>query len=212
MRWRVAIAVCIVVTALGCGGGSRQAEPVVPVVPTAAPAEPPAWALPEGWRAETIPFPLGFAPSLPYRGVEELRFPAEFFTVGHEDYFAYAFVWHIAAPGPAGAGALERDLVAYFEGLARAVGGEGRADIAAFETRAVLSGDLSRGVSGTVDAFDAFKAQAPVRLHLKVWSVPCATPERVALVFVAAPGAGAAWQRAEALGRAFGCPGGGNAE
>ena len=29
---------------------------------------------PEGWRTETIPFPLEFAPELEYEGLEELRF------------------------------------------------------------------------------------------------------------------------------------------
>src|SRR5262245_33462421 len=32
------------------------------------------WPIPEGWQHETIPFPLEFAPDLPYQGVEELRF------------------------------------------------------------------------------------------------------------------------------------------
>ncbi len=181
-----------------CGGHATS--------PAAAPpSEAPAWELPEGWREETIPFPLEFAPSLPYRGVEELRFPKEFFTVGHEDYFSYAFVWLIAAPGPESLAALERDLVAYFVGLAQAVGGKDDAEIAAFETRVDLSGDLAGGVNGTVDAFDAFKADAPVRLQMKIWRVPCAMAGRVALVFVAAPQEGPAWQRAERLGKAFRC-------
>ena len=29
---------------------------------------------PEGWRTETIPFPLEFAPEIKYEGLEELRF------------------------------------------------------------------------------------------------------------------------------------------
>ncbi|MBZ0233808.1 MAG: hypothetical protein K8M05_15880, partial [Deltaproteobacteria bacterium] len=82
------------------------------------PSAPPTWVVPEGWRAETIPFPLEFAPSLPYRGVEELRFPKGFFEPEDDWYFSYAFVWYVLAPGPADAEALERDLVAYFRGLA----------------------------------------------------------------------------------------------
>src|SRR3954469_12003229 len=36
------------------------------------------WPLPEGWKAETIPFPLDFAPDLRHTGVEELRFSPGF--------------------------------------------------------------------------------------------------------------------------------------
>src|SRR5262245_24178101 len=37
------------------------------------------WPVPAGWKHETIPFPLGFAPGLPFHGVEELRFAPGFF-------------------------------------------------------------------------------------------------------------------------------------
>lgn len=171
----------------------------------------PPWDVPEGWRTETIPFPLEFAPGLPYRGVEELRFPKAFLTPEDERYFSYAFVWHIAAPGPADADVLERDLVAYFRGLAVAVGGAERADIAAHPFAAELSGELATGtVSGTVAAFDAFKTQKPVTLELRVWSVPCSSNDERAYVFLASPRppveGDRVWRDLEHLGAGFRCP------
>ena len=38
------------------------------------PAPPFTMPTPEGWRNETIPFPLEFAPNLGYEGIEEIRF------------------------------------------------------------------------------------------------------------------------------------------
>jgi hypothetical protein len=47
---------------------------------------------PEGWRTETIPFPLEFAPELDYEGLEELRFAPGMFKEGSADFWSYAFV------------------------------------------------------------------------------------------------------------------------
>ena len=175
----------------------------MPPVAVEAPAAPPAWTVPVGWKAETIPFPLEFAPGLAYRGVEELRFPPGFFKKGEERYFSYAFLWYVVAPGPADVEVLERDLVAYFEGLARAVGGAERADIAAAKFSAELSGSLASGVSGTVEAFDAFEAEAPVSLRLEAKTVTCAKAGLVAVVFVASPrmrtAGDAVWRELDAL-------------
>lgn len=175
------------------------------------PSDAPAWETPEGWRTETIPFPLEFAPAVPYRGVEELRFPKAFLVPGDDWYFSYAFVWHVAAPGPAGAAALEADLEAYFRGLAIAVGGAGRDDIQSFRFAAALDGDLARStVTGTVVAFDAFKAQAPVTLQVRVRAVPCTAAHERAYVFTASPRPFAAddavWGELERLAATFRCP------
>lgn len=44
---------------------------------------------PEGWREETIPFPLSFAPDLPHRGVELLRFAPGFLEQGQDGFWSY---------------------------------------------------------------------------------------------------------------------------
>lgn len=204
-----------VAVAVACGGGGDAAPAAPakapPVAAAVAPSAPPTWVVPEGWRTETIPFPLEFAPGLPYRGIEELRFPKGFFEAGDDWYFSYAFIWYVLAPGPADADALERDLVAYFQGLAVAVGGAGRADIAAHAFSAALEGDLAAGeVRGTVSAFDAFKTQQPVRLGVRVRAVPCSAAHERAYVFIASPrpaGDGAAvWAELERVAAAFRCP------
>src|ERR1700760_3139406 len=90
----------------------------------AAPATPVPfqWAAPEGWRKETIPFPLEFAPSLKHKGLEELRFAPGMFKPGAPDFFSYAFVWWLEGEPPPAASALESELPVYFRGLCDAVG------------------------------------------------------------------------------------------
>jgi hypothetical protein len=63
-----------------------QKAPSKPDVPFVLPT-------PEGWRTETLHFPLEFAPQLPYQGLEELRFSPGMFKPGREDFWTYAFVF-----------------------------------------------------------------------------------------------------------------------
>src|SRR3954468_9210935 len=56
-----------------------------------APARAPAfeWPKPEGgWKTETIPFPLDFAPTIPLQGVEELRFAPGMFKPEAPGYWS----------------------------------------------------------------------------------------------------------------------------
>ena len=46
-------------------------------------------------EGRTIPFPLDFAPNLPYRGTEELRFAPGFFDPSAAGSWSYAFVWFV---------------------------------------------------------------------------------------------------------------------
>ena len=59
---------------VACACGSSTPSP--PPEPTTKPPSP--WPVPTGFRGETIPFPLDFAPGLAHKGVEELRFAPGF--------------------------------------------------------------------------------------------------------------------------------------
>lgn len=110
----------------------------------------PVWPTPDGWRAETIPFPLDFAPSLPYRGVEEIRFAPGFFKPAQPLYFTYSFVW-VVDGAPAFAD-LSGDLRTYFAGLAKAVSPK-TFDAARHQAAVTREGDTVGGTVNTVDAF-----------------------------------------------------------
>ena len=100
------------VPSAGSGSGSS--------ITTAAP--PPAmWPIPAGWKHETIPFPLGFAPGIGHRGVEELRFAPGMFDPKSGGYWSYAFVWRTEDSATLAAPILQAELTVYFRGLLAAV-------------------------------------------------------------------------------------------
>jgi hypothetical protein len=185
---------------LGACGSSRPSTPPA--------ADPPfEWPLPDGWKGETIPFPLDFAPGLAYRGVEELRFPPGFFEEGSTHFWSYAFVWVIEPPLP-DATALERDLPAYFEGLARAVS-EGKHDLSGVSFAAAIDGDETSGFTGTAAAFDAFTTGRALTLHLRATAAPCpASGQRALLVLLSPRPPGeddAVWRDLDAVAAGFRC-------
>ena len=206
----------LLVPMVGCGDAGTAPSDLprgATDVPTPAiPSRAPIWYTPDGWQTETIPFPLEFAPEIAHSGVEELRLPPGFSKPGDDWFWSYAFVWHVAAPGPDGRIGLERELPLYFAGLAKAVGGVGREDIAAFHFSASLTGDLAtdRGLMGTVEAFDAFETQRPVRLNVKIHEAPCASAGHRALVFRLSPREPArddpVWRELDRLAGEFNCP------
>src|SRR5262249_653024 len=70
---RIALAAAMALAAAGCQTAAPKPDTAEREEAT-APAAKLEWPLPEGWRSETIPFPLDFARDLPLEGVEELRF------------------------------------------------------------------------------------------------------------------------------------------
>ncbi|MFI5157867.1 MAG: hypothetical protein ACHQF4_03330 [Sphingobacteriales bacterium] len=73
--------------------------------------------LPEKWKSETIPFPIDFAPTIPYQGIEEIRFTPGWGDVNSNDYWAYTFLWFIDGSPQVNAGLLNTYLTTYFNGL-----------------------------------------------------------------------------------------------
>ena len=49
----------------------------------------------EGWGIERFPMPIDFAPTIPYKGVEDLRFAKGWGESGQQDYWTYSFLWYI---------------------------------------------------------------------------------------------------------------------
>ena len=156
---------------------------------------------PEGWRTETIPFPLGFAPELAYEGLEEIRFAPGMFQEGSEDFWSYAFVWWLPIATPLDAETLSTDLESYFRGLTLAVSEANGFDPgeAIFEAaiRPVASerdesgsdGSSTDGrrFSGEVRTFDAFATRKPVELNARIEIWACQPHQRQVVFFEFSP-------------------------
>jgi hypothetical protein len=154
------------------------------------------WPLPESWRQETIPFPLEFAPDLPYEGVEELRFSPGMFKPDHEGYWSYAFVWWLDGRPALDAPELTSTLRRYFAGLCTSVAKEKGQPIdpAKFSVsvQAVAGpqrklGHVVAKLAGTVDSYDPFATGKPIVLNVEVWVWDCDRSGKRAAIVLASP-------------------------
>lgn len=71
---------------------------------------------PAQWRSQQFAFPLQFAPSIPYEGVEHVRFSPSWTHFASDDGFTYILLWDLKRP-PLEAAELERAMNVYFDGL-----------------------------------------------------------------------------------------------
>ncbi len=173
MRWLVAMLLVVACTRSGGGGGDGSGGG------GGKPAEAPrfSWPMPAGWRSETIPFPLEFAPSIPHRGIEELRFAPGVFDPQAPGYWTYAFAWVVTDDRPLDMAAIAGELTTYFRGLTSAVAGEKKdlppLDLDRIEARVGPDG------RGTVHTFDAFGDGRAIDLDVAVAVRSCGTGRAV---------------------------------
>jgi hypothetical protein len=172
--------------------------------PAGPPAEPttralPAWRVPDGFKSETIPFPLDFAPGITHQGNEELRFPPGFFDPAAPGYLSYTFAWRTDDAAAMDAPALAGELTAYFRGL-----------IAAVDDKHEITGDIAvqarpAGPRFALSAvvYDAFKTKQ--RLELTGWAARTACGGGALWRFVLAPATTGVRPQLEALAGEAAC-------
>ena len=69
------------------------------------------------WTKEVFPFPLSFAPEIPFEGFEEARFPKRWSDSTSAEHWSYVFAWDIKRQSEWTARELEDHLQSYFNGL-----------------------------------------------------------------------------------------------
>jgi hypothetical protein len=72
---------------------------------------------PDSWLKEIIPFPLSFAPSIPYVGFEDLRFAPDWSDSTNQNFWTYMFVWYVDKSAPVNKESLSKYFNAYYDGL-----------------------------------------------------------------------------------------------
>jgi hypothetical protein len=163
-----------------------------------------AWPKPEGWKKETIPFPLEFAPTLPYKGVEELRFAPKFFDPSADTYFSYSFAWLLDGAPNLNADKLGMDLAGYFKGLSRAVNVKRHDDkvhsakVSKFDT----GSPFFRGEVSTVDAFGDGRA---LTLHVEGEVASCDSRTVLLITLSPKPESDPVWATLRAQRATFAC-------
>src|ERR1043166_8007887 len=72
---------------------------------------------PANWQFERFTLPPEFAPNIPYKGVEELRFSPGMFAEDSTSYFTYAFVAELDNINSISKDDIKNYLLEYFKGL-----------------------------------------------------------------------------------------------
>lgn len=147
---------------------------------------------PTDWREEVIPFPLGFAPSIDYQGVEELRFSPGAFKAGSEDFFAYAFVWALEGEVKLSEAVLQKHLLDYYKGLYLAVSKLKEKNTASFAANvATTAGGFidaaQKSFAGKVTWQEPFATEKPQVLNLLIDVWFCAEAGKTLAFFLISP-------------------------
>jgi hypothetical protein len=74
---------------------------------------------PQGWNKETIKLPPPFAPTMTWKGTEELRFPPMWFKEDSDKFFSYGMFFWLPDDQKVDAKTMEKELLAYYRGLAK---------------------------------------------------------------------------------------------
>lgn len=159
---------------------------------TLAPAQeklPFPWPAPEGFKSETLPFPLSFAPAIPYRGVEEIRFAPGFGKPDQPDWFTYSFIWFVRSDEKI---YWVRDLHRYFYGLMQAVGKQNPPPYpTSVELHRVWDKegfDHGPAARATVKTWDAFYTKGPLELAIDIYRLQSPDPVMALYYFEVSPG------------------------
>ncbi len=148
--------------------------------------------VPESWRVESLPFPIEFAPQIPYTGQEHVRFLPGWGDTKSEELWLYCFLWLILPDSKITKESLERDLTAYYSGLVGRNIIRRKIDstlvvptIAAFEEVGKAKGD-SKTYAGNVNMLE-YMSLRPVTLHIEVHQMPCQKEGKLAVFFAVSP-------------------------
>jgi len=147
-----------------CAGFARGAESVDDIHLDA----------PEGWRGERIELPPGFARDMKLKGVEEIRFSKGMFQPESEDFFSYVIVFRLDGQPKLAPETLERELLRYYRGLAKAVGrGKIKTDDFSIEVNPDESSRTknARQYVATLKWIEPFATKEPqtLRIEMRVW-------------------------------------------
>jgi hypothetical protein len=147
---------------------------------------------PEGWSVERFGIPIDFAPTIPYSGVEDIRFAPGWADPASDEYWTYAFLWYLDGKPEINSESIEKNLNAYYTGLIgrnidkRNIPQEKISDVKVSMKQINTSeGDLQT-YSGTIDMLD-YMGQKPMTLNCIVHIKSCADEKHTFVFYEISP-------------------------
>jgi hypothetical protein len=176
-------------------------------------AAPYEYVAPEKWTRELIMFPMDFAPSISYKGFEDLRFAPGWGNTASNEKFAYSLLWWLDGNFNFSEKKLKEDLEAYYSGLTRNTAAAGKLDMTLYRPANLevkksntLSGDKET-YNATATIFDAFIEKKMLTLYLKIHIKDCIQTGKTILLIAAAasPYNDRIWQSLDKINVDFKC-------
>lgn len=169
-------------------------------------------SFPEGWGVERFLIPIEFAPSIPYKGVEDLRFAPGWGNVKSEEYWSYAFLWYLSEMPVTNETTIQTNLNAYYTGLIgrniekRKIPSEKLFPVktSVKEVKA-QSGDL-KTFRGSINMLD-YMEQKPITLNCVVHLKSCVNQSKGYIFYEISPkpSSDKIWTSLDLIGNSFDC-------
>ena len=146
---------------------------------------------PANWQFERFALPPEFAPNIPYKGAEELRFSPGMFVKDSAGYFTYAFVAELDNINSISQDNIKDYLFEYFKGLCSSTAKQRKLSIDTSKIAVSIDKNASAGkdahYNATLDIFGVFADGAPVRLDMEIKVMNDKAASKIYLVFIASP-------------------------
>jgi len=147
---------------------------------------------PTTWQFERFALPPSFAPSILYKGAEELRFAPGMFKKDSLDYFTYVFVAQIDNLIAISQTDIKNYLLNYYKGLCSATAKDRKLSIDTAQIDAVVTTKKDAPAKetvydATVNLFGVFADGAPVKLNMEINVINNAVARKSYLLFIASP-------------------------
>jgi len=146
---------------------------------------------PANWQFERFTLPPEFAPSIPYKGVEELRFSPGMFVKDSANYFTYAFVAELDNTSSISQDGIKNYLLDYFTGLCSSTAKQRNLSIDTSKITVSIDRDEGNGkdvrYNATLGIFGVFADGSPVRLNMEIKMLNDKATSKIYLVFIGSP-------------------------
>ena len=147
---------------------------------------------PASWAFERFPLPPGFAPGIPYKGVEELRFSPGMFNKDSSNYFSYAFVAELDNVTIISQNDTRKYLLQYFKGLCASVAKDrkliidtARITVTIAKKKRILADETI--YDAVLNIFGVFADGASVTLNGEIKVLMNHAAKKTYLIFIASP-------------------------
>jgi hypothetical protein len=167
-------------------------------------------AIPTDWSIERFLIPISFAPEIPYKGVEDIRFTPGWGNVKSEEYWSYAFLWYLDGAVTMNPKTIEDNLKHYYTGLVKVNGAEIPKEklipvVTSFKEVKKEKDDL-KTFQGTITMTD-YMEQKPITLNARVHVRSCPGENKTFVFYKLSPQAPShkVWLSMDQLWLSFNC-------